>query len=93
MKFRSNARWNEPKENGTIFTLKNNGLGISIHRIIHIEDTWFLSCVALGISQRDLMAPDFIEAVRKAKVIIDEKIKVLREEFNKTANDDVIELE
>ena len=73
--------------------MKNNGLGISIHRIIHIEDTWFLSCAALGISQRDLMEPDFNGAVRKAKFIIDEKIKALREEFDKIVNDDVIELE
>ena len=93
MKFKSNARWNEPKENGTIFDLKNNGLKIKIHRIIHIEGTWFLSCAALGISQRDLREPDFIEAVRKAKIIIDEKIKAFREEFDKIANDDVIELE
>lgn len=92
MKFRSNAKWNEPKENGTIFELKNNGLKISIHRIIHIEDTWFLSCAALGISQRDLREPDFNEAVRKAKVIIDEKIKAFREEFDKIANDDIIEI-
>lgn len=93
MKFKSNARWNEPKENGTIFELKNNGLRIKIHRIIHIENTWFLSCVALGFSQYDLREPDFNEAVRKAKIIIDEKINEFREEFNKIVNDDVIELE
>ena len=73
--------------------LKNNGLKIKIHRIIHIENTWFLSCVALGFSQYDLRDPDFNEAVRKAKIIIDEKINEFREEFNKIANDDVIELE
>ena len=47
----------------------------------------------MGISQRDLMEPDFNGAVRKAKFIIDEKIKALREEFDKIVNDDVIELE
>lgn len=93
MKFKSNARWNEPKENGTIFELKNNELKIKIHRIIYIDDTWFLSCATLGLSQYDLRESDFNEAVRKAKIIIDEKIKSFREEFNKIANDDVIELE
>ena len=47
----------------------------------------------MGISQRDLRESDFNEAVRKAKVIIYEKIKAFREEFDKIANDDVIELE
>ena len=93
MKFKSNARWNEPKENGTIFELKNNGLKIKIHRIIYIENTWFLSCAALGLSQYNLMESDFDEAVRKAKIIVNEKINEFREEFNKIANDDVIELE
>lgn len=36
MKFKSNARWSEPKENGTIFELKNNGLRIKIHRFWRI---------------------------------------------------------
>lgn len=93
MKFKSNARWNEPKENGTIFELKNNGLKIKIHRIVHIDNTWFLSCVALGFCQCDLRESDFNKAVRKAKIIIDEKISEFREEFNKIANDEVIELE
>ena len=93
MKFKSDARWNESKENGTIFELKNNGLKIKIHRIIHIENTWFLSCVALGISQYDLRESDFNKAVCKAKIIIDENINEFREEFNKIANDEVIELE
>ena len=93
MKFKSNARWNELKENGTIFELKNNGLRISIHRIVHVENTWFLSCAALGLSQYNLMESDFDEAVHKAKIIVNEKINEFREEFNKIANDDVIELE
>lgn len=93
MKFKSNARWNEPKENGTIFELKNNGLRIKIHRIIHIEDTWFLSCYALSISQRDLHERDFDKAVKKAKAIINQKIGELMEEYDKIVGDDVIEIE
>ena len=93
MKFKSNARWNEPKENGTIFELKNNGLRIKIHRIIHIEDTWFLSCHALNISQRDLYERDFDKAVKKAKAIINQEIGELMEEYEKIVGDDVIEIE
>lgn len=93
MKFKSNARWNEPKENGTIFELKNNGLRIKIHRIIHIEDTWFLSCQALSISQRDLHERDFDKAVKKAKAIINQEIGELMEEYDKIVGDDVIEIE
>ena len=90
MEFKSNARWNEPKENGTIFDLKNNGLRISIHRVIHIEDTWFLSCYALGISRMDLHEPDFAEAVEKAKIVINHKIGELIQEYDKIVADDEI---
>ena len=93
MKFKSNARWNEPKENGTIFELKNNGLRIKIHRIIYIEDTWFLSCHALNNSQRDLYERDFDKAVKKAKAIINQEIGKLMEEYDKIVGDDVIEIE
>lgn len=92
MKFESNSRWNEPKEKGSIFRLKNNGLRISIHRIVGIEDTWFLSCHTLQISQRELYENDFDKAVEKAKNIIYDEIKELQEEFNKIKNDDVIEI-
>lgn len=93
MKFKSNARWNEPKENGTIFELKNNGLRISIHRIVHVENTWFLSCYALDISQMNLKESDFNEAVKKARIIIYKKLGELLKEYGKIANDSVIELE
>lgn len=93
MKFKSNARWNELKENGTIFDLKNNKLGITIHRIIHIDDTWFLSCHALNISQRDLHESDFNKAVEKAKTTINQEIGKLMKEYEKIVGDDVIEFE
>ena len=93
MKFKSNARWNEPKENGTIFELKNNGLRISIHRIVYVENTWFLSCYALDISQMNLKESDFNDAVKKARIIIYKKLGELLKEYDKIANDSVIELE
>ena len=93
MKFKSNARWDEPKENGTVFELRRNGLRIKIHRIIYIQDTWFLSCYTLNISQMDLHESDFNKAVKKAKVIINQEIGRLIAEYDKIAGDDVIEIE
>ena len=93
MKFKSNARWDEPKENGTVFELRGNGLRIKIHRIIYIQDTWFLSCHVLNISQMDLHESDFNKAVKKAKVIINQEIGRLIAEYDKIAGDDVIEIE
>lgn len=92
MKFKSNARFNEPLENGTIFELKDNGLRIKIHRIVHIDNTWFLSCPVLGFSQTDLHESDFEEAIKKAKSILNSRIDEFREEFNKIVNDDVVEI-
>ena len=93
MKFKSNARWSDPKEDGTIFDLKNNKLGITIHRIIYIEDTWFLSCHALNISKFNLRENDFGKAVEKSKSIINQKIGELMAEYDKIAGDNVIEIE
>ena len=93
MKFKSNIRWNEPKESGTIFELKNNGLDISIHRLIYCDDTWFLSCYKLNISKLDLHENDFNKAVEKAKSIIRQKIEGLMAEYDKIADDEVIEIE
>ena len=92
MKFKSNARWNEPKESGTVFGLKNNGLGVNIHRIIYIQDTWFLSCHALNISQMDLRESDFDKAVEKAKTVIENEIQELKQEYDKISGDDNIEI-
>lgn len=93
MKFKSNARWGEPKENGTIFELKNNKLGIKVHRIVHIENTWFLSCYALNISQMNLFESDFNKAVKKSKLIINQKIGELMAEYENIVGDDVIKIE
>ena len=93
MKFKSNARWGEPKENGTIFELKNNKLGIKVHRIVHIENTWFLSCYALNISQMNLFESDFNKAVKKSKLIINQKIGELMVEYENIVGDDVIKIE
>lgn len=92
MKFRSNARYGEPPESGTIFELKDNGLRIKIHRIIHIDGTWFLSCAPLGFSQYDLHEDDFNNAVGKAKDIIGQEIRRLNDEYCKILDDYSVEI-
>ena len=92
MKFRSNARYDEPPESGTIFELKDNKLRIKIHRIIHIDGTWFLSCAPLGFSQYDLHEDDFNNAVGKAKDIIGQEIRRLNDEYCKILDDYSVEI-
>lgn len=92
MKFRSNARYGEPPESGTIFELKDNKLRIKIHRIIHIDGTWFLGCAPLGFSQYDLHEDDFNNAVGKAKDIIGQEIRRLNDEYCKILNDYSVEI-
>lgn len=67
LEWKSNARYGQKTENGSIFELKNNGLGISIHKYNACGDGWFLSCKALGIKAHDLFTNDFDMAIEKAK--------------------------
>lgn len=93
MKFKSNAKLDVPKENGTIFELKDNRLRIRIHRVMGIEGTWFLSCAALGFTQMDLREKSFDKAVKKTKETINHKIGELIAEYEKIVGDDLIEIE
>ena len=93
MKFRSNARYEELLENGTVFDLNGSKLRICIHRLVGIQDEWFLDCAALRLSNVDLQEKEFDKAVNKSKSIIGNKIKELQEEFNKIADDTLIEFE
>lgn len=91
MEFKSNAKYEQKPEEGTIFELKNNNLKMSIHHYVGCGDLWFLSCRSLGISCRDLYTNDFNEAVIKAKEIVWEDISGLLEEFNKIKSDYAVE--
>lgn len=46
MKFKSNAKYKEKPEIGSIFTLKDNSLGISIHKYAGCGDALFLNSKA-----------------------------------------------
>lgn len=77
LEWKSNARYSENVEDGSIFELKNNDLGISIHKYVGCGDRWFLSCKALGIEAHELFTNDFEDAVSKAKDYISNEFSKL----------------
>lgn len=93
MKFKSNAKYNEDPKTGSIFTLKSNSLGISIHKYVGCGDALFLNSKALNIDNYDLKTEDFGEAVSKAKEIIMSKVEKIREDSYKFYSDSNIEFD
>lgn len=92
MKFKSNANFNKEPKTGSIFTLKDNSLGISIHKYAGCGDELFLSSRALNIGCYDLGTEDFKEAVSKAKEVVMNKVEKIREDSYKFYSDNNIEL-
>lgn len=93
MKFKSNAKYSEEPKTGSVFTLKNNSLGISIHKYVGCGDALFLNSKALNIDNYDLGTEDFEEAVSKAKEVIMSKVKKIREDAYRFYSDNSIEFD
>lgn len=93
MKFKSNAKYNEDPKSGSIFALKDNSLGIVIHKYVGCGDALFLNCSALDILKYNLRTEDFNEAVSKAKEIIMCKVKKIREDSYRFYADNNIEID
>ena len=93
MKFKSNAKYNEKPEIGSIFTLKDNSLGISIHKYVGCGDVMFLNSKALNIDNYDLGTEDFGEAVSKAKEVVMCEVKKIREDAYRFYSDNNIEFD
>ena len=93
MKFKSNAKYNEDLKAGSVFTLKSNSLGISIHKYVGCGDALFLNSKALSIDNYDLETEDFQEAVSKAKEVIMSKVKKIREDSYRFYSDSNIEFD
>ena len=53
MELISNAKFGQPVESGSVFDVKGNNLGISIHKI-HGLDGWFLNCRKIIEIQKDV---------------------------------------
>ena len=93
MKFKSNANFKKEPKTGSIFTLKDNSLGISIHKYVGCGDALFLNSKALNIDNYDLGTEDFEEAVRKSKEVIMSKVKKIREDAYRFCSDNNIEFD
>ena len=93
MKFKSNAKYNEDLKAGSVFTLKSNSLGISIHKYVGCGDALFLNSKALSIDNYDLETEDFQEAVSKAKEVIMSKVEKIREDSYRFYSDSNIEFD
>lgn len=93
MKFESNAKYKEEPKTGSIFTLKYNSLGISIHKYVGCGDALFLNSKALNIDNYDLETEDFGEAVRKAKEVVMREVKKIREDAYRFYSDNSIEFD
>lgn len=81
MKFKSNARYNEPVEGGTIFEGKIGNTRISVHKIIHC-DGWFLSCPDLRISQMQLKSDTLMSAIEESKEVLKKVVEDLRKDID-----------
>ena len=93
MKFESNAKYNEEPKTGSIFTLKDNSLRISIHKYNGCGDALFLNSRALNIDNYDLGTEDFKEAVRKAKEVVMCEVKKIRTDAYRFYSDNYIEFD
>lgn len=93
MKFKSNAKYNEELKTGSIFTLKENSLGIVIHKYVGCGDALFLNSNTLDIDNYDLGTEDFDEAVSRAKEVIMREVKKIRENAYKFYSDNSIEFD
>ena len=93
MKFKSNAEYKEKPKTGSVFTLKDNSLGISIHKYVGCGDKLFLNSKTLSIDNYDLGTEDFKEAVSKAKEVVMREVKKIREDAYRFYVDNSIEFD
>ena len=93
MKFKSNAKDNKEPKTGSNFNLKNNSLGISIHKYVGCGDELFLDSKVLNIDNYNLETEDFEEAVSKAKEVIMREVEKIREDAYKFYSDTNIEFD
>lgn len=93
MKFKSDAEYGKDVKTGDVFDLKDNSLGICIHKYAGCGNALFLNIRALSINNYDLRTEDFNEAVSKAKEIIMSKVKKIREDSYRFYSDNNIEFD
>lgn len=79
MIWKSNVRFGQEPETGTIFNLKGCGVRITIHKFAGCGENLYLSCPELSISEEDLKTEDFNEATKAARKIVKKRIDFLIE--------------
>lgn len=89
MQWKSNARYNQPVEDGTIFTLKSDAR-IVIHKLHGCGERWYLSCPELSIEKENLGTEDFDEAVKKAQDIVHQVLNKLIVSYGSFVTDDPV---
>lgn len=88
MKFKSNAKYNEPVESGTIFEGKVGKMSISVHRIIHCEG-WYLSCPDMRISQMNLKSDTLIGAIEESKAVLKKTVERMMNDVNSFCTEEI----
>lgn len=85
MEFKSNAKYGEPVESGTIYECRIGKLRVSVHRIIHCEG-WYLSCPNVRISQMKLKSVSLMEAIKESKEVLKAVVDKLSEDVKAFCN-------
>ena len=89
MKYKSNAKYNVPVENGTVFETTNGTIDICVHKYVGCGDTLYLSSNAVGIRNRKLKSEKIISAIHEAEIIVQEKVKMMKKDIEEICNSNV----
>lgn len=85
MEWKTNAKYGEPNESGTIFT--NKDIPVKVHRIIGCPG-WYLSCSDLNFSRLPLDADSFEDAVKESKILISKRIGEIVNKYDSFIKDE-----
>ena len=89
MKYKSNAKYTEPVESGTVFETRNGTIDICVHKYVGCGDTLHVSSVAVGLKNKKLRSLEIIEAIHEAENIVQEKIKLMQKDIDKICNSNI----
>lgn len=82
MKFKSNAKYGQPVESGSIYEGRIGNLTISVHHHIYYGEAWLLSCRELNISQKELKSEGLMSAINEAKEVLKKTVEDLQKDVN-----------
>jgi hypothetical protein len=88
MDFKSNAKYKEPVESGTVFECKCGLLNISIHKIIYCSG-WYLNCHKIGICDMELKSESLLAAINEGVNIVGEEIEKMKSEVETLKSEDI----